>query len=127
MAGFDRFFSLLGGRASTPVTRQFKNSQHIHVANPWHAVSIVSAQPKCPICGRHKGIRYLASEAPVLPLRECPTPKLCNTVYKHYEDRRAGPRRSEERRAFQPMNIAVSRSVRDDRRRSQGRRRTDGH
>ena len=115
-----------GGRSSTPPTRQFKNSQHIHVANPWHAVAIVTAQPHCPVCGPHKGIRFLAGEAPLLPLKGCPNPQACNSVYKHFADRRAGPRRAEERRAFQPMNlVVVTRVVRDDRRHSTGRRRTD--
>lgn len=126
MSALQKFLSLLGAR--TARTRQFKNSQHIVVANPWHAVSIVSSRPGCPVCGSYRGVRFLAHEAPALPLKECPDPKSCNSVYKHFPDRRAGPRRAEERRASQPMNLAVVRRVvRDDRRRSTGRRRTDGH
>jgi hypothetical protein len=128
MAGLEKLLSLLGGRSSTPPTRQFKNGPHIHVANPWHAVAIVTSQSNCPVCGPYKGIRFLAGEAPVLPLKGCPNPNGCNSVYKHFPDRRAGPRRAEELRAFQPMNLAVvTRVVRDDRRQSTGRRRTDGH
>jgi hypothetical protein len=127
MAGFGRFLSFLGGRAGgAPATRHFRNSQHITLANPWHAVGIVTSQPACPVCGRYKGVRFLAKEAPPLPLGGCPTPHLCNTVYKHFPDRRAGPRRAEELRAARPMNLAVvTRVVRDDRRNSSGRRRTD--
>lgn len=125
MAGLGKLLSLLRGRSSAPPARHFKNGQHFHVANPWHAVTIVTSQPSCPVCGRYKGIRFLATEAPTLPLKDCPTPKECSSVYKHFEDRRAGPRRSGERRAFQPMDLAVTRAVREDRRQSQGRRRTD--
>jgi hypothetical protein len=88
----------------------------------------VSSRPNCPVCGAFKGRRYLAREAPALPLKGCPDPAACNSVYKHFPDRRAGPRRAEERRAFQPMNLAVvTRVVRDERRHASGRRRTDGH
>jgi hypothetical protein len=127
MAGFARFFSFLGSRSVTaPAAREFKNSQHITVANPWHAVAIVTSRPACPVCGEYKGVRFLAHEAPPLPLKDCPTPGACNTVYKHYPDRRAGPRRAAELRAARPMNLAVvTRNVRDDRRHSSGRRRTD--
>jgi hypothetical protein len=89
-------------------------------------VAIVTSNPACPVCGAYKGTRFLAKEAPQLPLPGCPTPQKCKSVYKHFTDRRAGPRRSEERRAFQPMNLVVTRAVRDDRRRSSGRRQTDG-
>jgi hypothetical protein len=120
----EKFLSLLGGR--TTQSRQFKNSQHIQVGNPWHAVGIVTARPNCPVCGSYKGVRFLAKEAPPLPLRDCPDPKACSCVYKHFPDRRAGPRRAVERRAFEPMTPAVvTRVVRDDRRNSSGRRRTD--
>lgn len=126
MAGLGRLLSFLrAGRSSAPPARHFKHSQHITVANPWHAVAIVTSNPNCPVCSAHKGVRFLAREAPQLPLADCPTPKECRSVYKHFADRRVGPRRSEERRVFQPMNLAVTRIVRDDRRKSTGRRQTD--
>jgi hypothetical protein len=126
MATLSKLFSVLRGRASAE-KRHLKHSQHIHFANPWHAVSIVSQRPNCPVCGRYKGVRFLASEAPQLPLKGCPDPKGCNTVYKHFPDRRSGPRRAAELRAFAPMTpTVVTRQVRDDRRHVNGRRDTDG-
>ena len=56
MAAFEKLLSLIGGRAAQ--TRQFKNSQHILVANPWHAVAIVTSRPSCPVCGAFKGMRF---------------------------------------------------------------------
>jgi hypothetical protein len=48
-------------------------------------------------------------------------------VYKHFPDRRSGPRRAIERRAFQPMHpMLVTRTVSDNRRHSSGRRGSDG-
>ncbi|HEY2417273.1 MAG TPA: hypothetical protein VGH84_05095 [Steroidobacteraceae bacterium] len=127
MAALRKILFLLGRRLGTAQTRHLNNSQHIHVANPWHAVSIVTARPSCPVCGQYKHVRFLAKEAPPLPLRGCPDPKACQTVYKHYPDRRAGPRRALERRAFQPMNpTVVIRNVAENRRSSNGRRSTDG-
>ena len=77
--------------------------------------------------GDRCGGASLAKEAPPLPLKGCPDPKACQTVYKHYPDRRAGPRRAVERRAFQPMNpTIVTRSIPENRRYSNGRRSTDG-
>jgi hypothetical protein len=126
MERLEKLLSRLSGRASAR-TRQFKNSEHVHLANPWHAVAIVTSRPNCPVCGKYKGIRFLAKEAPGLPLRGCPDPKACNSIYKHFPDRRGGPRRAAERRAYQPMNAnPVMRAPGDDRRGSAGRRSTDG-
>src|ERR1019366_8669115 len=107
MAALGKIMFLLRRRFATAETRHLKNSQHIHVANPWHAVGIVGVRPGCPACGPYKNVRFLAKEAPPLPLKGCPDPKGCQCVYKHFPDRRSGPRRAIERRAFQPMNPAV--------------------
>jgi hypothetical protein len=127
MAALGKLIVLLQQRFTSAQTRHLKNSQHIHVANPWHAVGIIFERPACAACAPYKGIRFLAKEAPSLPLKGCLDPKGCKCVYKHFPDRRSGPRRAVERRAFQPMNpTVVTRSVPDNRRHSTGRRRTDG-
>jgi hypothetical protein len=128
MPALGKLMFLLRRRFASAETQHLKNSQHIHVANPWHAVGIVFERPACPACAPYKGVRFLAKEAPPLPLRGCLDPKGCKCVYKHFPDRRSGPRRAAERRAFQPMNpTLVTRKVPDNRRQSTGRRRTDGH
>src|ERR1017187_8801255 len=75
MAALGKIMFLLRRRFATAETRHLKNSQHIHVANPWHAVGIVGVRPGCPACGRYKNVRFLAKEAPPLPLKGCPIPK----------------------------------------------------
>lgn len=126
MERLEKLLSKLSGRASAR-TWQFKNSEHVYLANPWHAVAIFTSRPNCPVCGKYKGVRFLAKEAPGLPLKDCPDPKACNSIYKHFPDRRGGPRRAAERRAYQPMNAKpVTRAPGDDRRSSAGRRTIDG-
>ena len=45
MAGLGKLLSGLRSRFTTAQSRHLKNSQHIHVANPWHAVGIVTQRP----------------------------------------------------------------------------------
>jgi hypothetical protein len=65
-------------------------------AEPWHAVSIVSRSTTCDAVLMRRGQRFLSREAPRLPLPECDRSETCRCVYRHYPDRRAGPRRSNE-------------------------------
>ena len=70
--------------------------QHIRISNPWHAVEVRSSLAACPACRALAGIRFLSNEAPALPLAGCLHPPRCRAVYKHHDDRRAGPRRESE-------------------------------
>jgi len=60
----------------------------------WHAVMVVAPSSACAAANACKGKRYLSSEAPRLPLANCDA-AACGCKYRHYEDRRAGPRRAE--------------------------------
>ena len=64
--------------------------------------------------------RFLSKEAPAIPLRDCPRKQTCTCVYKHYADRRAGPRRIDEREGVRLGRPEV------ERRGGRGRRREDG-
>jgi hypothetical protein len=104
-----------------------KRSQHIHLTNPWHAVAIVPAKPACQACISLKNVRFLAREAPRLPLKGCQNPGGCKCVFRHYADRRAGPRRTNERMSNRSAISAPSvRNVSDNRRSRVGRRASDG-
>ena len=61
----------------------------------WHAVVIVAPSSACAAALACKGKRYLSSEAPRLPLSNCDA-RSCGCKYRHFGDRRAGPRRAEE-------------------------------
>jgi hypothetical protein len=105
-----------------------KRSQHIQLTNPWHAVGIVYVKPGCAACVSMKNVRFLAKEAPLLPLKNCNNPAGCKCVYKHYGDRRTGPRRTAERwsAAQSSQSAPGTRAVRENRRRGPGRRASDG-
>jgi hypothetical protein len=87
--------------------------------NRWHAVTILPGATRCQAAEAAKGRRFLSSEAPILPLRACDA-AACTCKYRHYEDRRGSPRRSEEARAG---GLRSRDGV--DRRNSRGRRETD--
>jgi hypothetical protein len=87
---------------------------------PWHAVGIVASPGACAQALALRGLRFLAGKAaPVLPLNECPHPGNCKCLYKHYADRRAGPRRAQEKGA--PPNN----TPRTEQRKKRGRRADD--
>lgn len=85
----------------------------------YHAVSVVGGPSACPAAMQLKSVRLLSADAPRLPLATCDCPAACACTYRHYDDRRAGPRRARERgRPAGPWSAS-------DRRRSTGRRETD--
>jgi hypothetical protein len=88
--------------------------------NRWHAVAIVPGATRCQAAEAAKGRRFLSIAAPTLPLRECDV-AACTCKYRHHEDRRGAPRRSEEARG----GGLRSRTGNVDRRNSRGRRETD--
>ena len=87
--------------------------------NPFHAVSITCSRRQ--VCGAARGLtgqRFLAAEAPSLPLASCDS-AACACRYEHHEDRRFDPRRAaDEGRAEHPYAGA-------ERRGHRGRRRND--
>ena len=50
----------------------------------------------CPAVMRIFGQRFLGEDAPALPLFDC-TAEVCSCTFRHYDDRRAGPRRAYEK------------------------------
>lgn len=64
--------------------------------------------------------RYLSHEAPPLPLPQCPNRAGCRCVYRHFEDRRTGSRRTDDLK-----NGTKSETPPKNRRASRGRRARD--
>jgi hypothetical protein len=103
--------------------REFSGSTIIapasHRSTPWHAVSVVTADSGCPAMRASCGIRYLAADAPRLPLAHCDSPASCSCSYKHHIDRRAQPRRRDElvglrRKGYVAQERRVLRGRRED-------------
>jgi hypothetical protein len=69
-------------------------------ANPklrFRGVEVVAAGDACPAARALQGLRLLTADAPGrLPLGDCDRPGACRCVYRHFDDRRAGPRRENE-------------------------------
>jgi len=86
----------------------------------WHSVSIKPTSSACDAAVSGKNRRWLAREAPQLPLPDCSRPDTCRCTYQHHEDRRSGDaRRAQERDAFtRPGQVAQERRSRKDRRAS---------
>lgn len=101
---------------------------HIHVTNPWHAVGISTGPSCCQAAVALRQTRFLSSQAPTLPLQGCSQPKSCVCKYKHFSDRRSGPRRAIESEIYQSALSRHAAATRAHERRAlRGRRATDGH
>jgi hypothetical protein len=92
--------------------------QRARTANPYHAVSIVPGENACAAAHRFTGQRFLAAQAPRLPLPTCDA-AYCACRFKHHRDRRAGPRRRSD------IGLLPAHYSGEERRRSRGRRSTD--
>lgn len=63
---------------------------------PWSAVRLVTHGTPCSRATALTSRRFLAREAPALPLKGCTRAAECGCIYNHYADRRGGPRRDED-------------------------------
>jgi len=86
----------------------------------WHAVMVVLHDTSCAAAALCRNTRFLSKEAPRLPLPTCPHPHQCRCTFRHFEDRRAGPRRTEDVNRSLPSEKPTT-----NRRKSRGRRGSD--
>jgi hypothetical protein len=105
-----------GNTPKGPVGKPTKSGKQPR--NRWHAVAIVAGARSCKAAESAHGRRFLSTEAPLLPLRACDA-AACTCKYRHHEDRRGVPRRSEEA-GGSPRSRATT-----ERRGHRGRRETD--
>lgn len=97
-----------------------KNAVPSRSASPWHAVAIKPKGQCCEAVQAHRSARFLPGDAPRLPLPECNTSDTCTCVYKHHADRRAQPRRQDEKEG-----VRRSGKAEHERRLTRDRRQTD--
>ncbi len=77
-------------RAGTRQGQEPPQSARKKVENTaWHAVSIKFGKNACDAAKAATGQRFLAAEAPPLPLPDCDG-RTCECYYKHHKDRRSG-------------------------------------
>jgi hypothetical protein len=90
---------------------------------PFHAVEIVSNGPRCAAARAIEQERFLSRTGPpALPLAGCTRSESCSCRYRHHADRRGDTRRV----ADQIWGAQVVWPPERERRRSRGRRATDG-
>jgi len=95
------------------------------VSNRFSAVTIRAGQDACPAVQALANTRFLAKEAPRLPLDECAA-SACQCEYQHYDDRRDDEDRREEQPAGTRYAGEQRRRTRKDRRRQKQRVSADG-
>lgn len=86
---------------------------------PYHCVTLAG---DCECLNSYRGKRFLAGNAPPLPVPDCSVAR-CHCHYVHHADRRqpAGDRRSAGRMSAERFNMSGS----EERRHSLGRRKSD--
>ena len=89
MAGF--FSRLLGQSRQTAKLTPAAITPRINV---YQAVSIIATATCCAAAAETRGQRFLARQAPRLPLAQCDRPKDCACRFQKYDDRRDGSRRT---------------------------------
>lgn len=90
----------------------------VSTPRPFQAVSIYCGTKPCPIARRFRDHRFLAKDAPQLPLSGCTHPSACECRYLKHKDRRA------ERRRFVDYHT-LRRELGQERRQRAGRRAND--
>ena len=85
----------------------------------FHGVAIKPGTGGCIAAQDLSRLRYLADDAPLLPLADCPNPAACVCTYEHFEDRRTLSRRDSD------VGLPIKDHPRDIRS-GVGRRVTDG-
>lgn len=101
-------------------TRLFAGTAEKESASPYHAVSIYCGKNACQAAQDKLGERTLSAEAPLLPLDICDRPDHCECRYRHFDDRRSGPRRRSEDGLQEQSD-----SEQEERRHATGRRADD--
>jgi hypothetical protein len=86
VAGWWYFRRQKAGQAAGQAQLERRASQS---NSEYHAVAIRSSSNACEAARELEGVRFLASEAPKLPLPACDRPH-CECRFQHYEDRRSG-------------------------------------
>jgi len=103
----------------TGTRRTVNNDGGMKPQTQWHAVSILFHGYGCEAVRMLGDQRFLASQAPRLPLAGCPAVEACRCKYKHHEDRRGSTRRREDRLGLpQRRHTGAERRVASTRRQS---------
>ena len=59
----------------------------------YRGAEVIAAADACDAARSLMNVRLLAADVPLLPLKTCDRPATCKCIYRHFDDRRRGPRR----------------------------------
>ena len=79
-------FTTFAGMKTNTISNETSDYRAVSIEPDWRGCCEASLQ--------QKDSRYLAAEAPSIPLPECSQSTRCRCKYKHWEDRRQGDRRT---------------------------------
>ncbi len=83
-----------GGFVKFTITEAAPPEDSAITRNRWHAVAVVPGDSACAAAHACENKRFLSVDAPRLPLAECDA-AVCDCTYRHFADRRQGPRRAD--------------------------------
>jgi hypothetical protein len=86
----------------------------------FRGVEVIAGAGACDAARALKNVRLLTAEVPLLPLETCAHPTSCRCIYRHFDDRRQGPRRESEHASLIRVRYEGS-----EQRRRIGRRESD--
>ncbi len=112
------FLASLFGRSSRNISTPTKRID-TSALRPFQAISINPGAPCCTSAKKVDKYRFLAKNAPQLPLSECTMRATCKCRYAKQDDRRSGTRRDGE------FGLKSALFSAEERRRSKGRRKDD--
>lgn len=87
------------GRARNVAPQVARRPAPVSRNNPWHAVSLVVTHTACARARNYRGKRWLAAQAPRIPLSGCDA-NACECRYRHHDDRRTRSRRYSDEVGF---------------------------
>ncbi|MEE4163941.1 MAG: hypothetical protein V2I25_15670 [Woeseiaceae bacterium] len=93
-----------------------------HTSGEYHAVTIRLGRQTCSAVRELSDERFLAADAPRLPLPECDIAAHCECSFAHHKDRRSG---KDRRSPFRPGGISAVTGEYEKERRAGGERRRD--
>ncbi|MCX4186987.1 hypothetical protein [Methylophaga sp. OBS4] len=92
---FGLLFAIIALWTYSKVRASRNNKPHPEKIQSFHCITIYPCPGACENVKQLCGKKFLASEAPILPVPGC-TAKQCRCAYQHYDDRRSGKDRRHE-------------------------------
>jgi hypothetical protein len=103
-----------------PKAKSFKSPVVRAAPEHWHAVTLLPKGEPCAAMRVLRGVRFLSSDAPRLPLPDCTRAQTCGCAYRHHADRRGTPRRADE-----GLGLKRNKKINEERRQEKDRRKSD--